>query len=337
MKRTILLLLPLALAALAGCQDRDLPTAPPAAPGGAPLLLQVPASNHQEVTAGDRHTCAVRQSDGIVTCWGLNDSGQTNVPAGLGAVTQVSAGSYHTCAVRQSDGTVTCWGWNGLGQTDVPTTTITIHPTATFTHPASVVAGQPFALALDNAQVPGHPEATSFTYAFDCGDGGGYGAFGTSHTASCPTSAAGTRTVKGAVRDQDNDQTEYTATVEVSAPPSGFVFSGFLAPVDNLPTVNVARAGGAIPVKFSLGGDQGLGIFASGYPRSQAIPCDTGAPQGSVEETVTAGSSSLSYDAATDRYTYVWKTEKSWGNSCRTLTLQFTDGTTQSASFKFTK
>ena len=49
-------------------------------------------------------------------------------------------------------------------------------------------------------------------------------------------------------------------------------FSGFFQPVDNLPTLNAVKAGQAIPVKFSLNGDQGLSIFAAGYPRSSVLP-----------------------------------------------------------------
>src|SRR5438445_3582384 len=41
-----------------------------------------------------------------------------------------------------------------------------------------------------------------------------------------------------------------------------YSFSGFFAPVDNPPTFNRVKAGTAVPVKFSLGGDQGLNIFA---------------------------------------------------------------------------
>jgi hypothetical protein len=43
----------------------------------------------------------------------------------------------------------------------------------------------------------------------------------------------------------------------------------------------------------------------------------------------------LSYDATTDRCTYVWKTEKAWKNSCRKLVVKFTDGTTKEALFQF--
>ena len=53
--------------------------------------------------------------------------------------------------------------------------------------------------------------------------------------------------------------------------------------------------------------------------------------------TVTGGGSSLAYDATTQQYSYVWKTDKSWAGTCRVLTLTFTDGTTRSASFRFTR
>ena len=37
-----------------------------------------------------------------------------------------------------------------------------------------------------------------------------------------------------------------------------YTFDGFFSPVDNLPTINVVKAGNAVPVRFSLGGDYGL-------------------------------------------------------------------------------
>jgi len=113
-------------------------------------------------------------------------------------------------------------------------------------------------------------------------------------------------------------------------------FSGFFQPIDNN-MLNVAKAGSAIPVKFSLSGDQGLNIFATGYPRSVVIPCDSMAPVDAVEETVTAGGSSLSYDATADQYVYVWKTDKAWAGSCRQLVVKLNDGTSHQANFKFTK
>lgn len=113
-----------------------------------------------------------------------------------------------------------------------------------------------------------------------------------------------------------------------------YTFSGFLQPVDNLPTVNSVKAGSAIPVKFTLGGNMGMTIFATGYPKVLASTCGTGSAD-SIEETLTAGNSSLSYDAGTGKYIYVWKTDKAWIGACRQLKIQFTEGTVATASFVF--
>jgi hypothetical protein len=114
-------------------------------------------------------------------------------------------------------------------------------------------------------------------------------------------------------------------------------FAGFFQPVDNLPTQNAVKAGAAVPVKFRLGGNLGLNIFAAGYPKTQIIQCSTGELVDSIEETATAGSSGLSYDAATDQYTYVWKTDKSWAGSCRELQVKLNDGETYRARFTLRK
>jgi hypothetical protein len=113
-----------------------------------------------------------------------------------------------------------------------------------------------------------------------------------------------------------------------------YAFTGFFQPVDNLPTLNTVNAGRAIPVKFSLGGDYGLNILAPGYPSSSVVTCGTTA-EDAIEETVTAGNSSLSYDASTEQYTYVWKTDQAWAGTCRTLVVKLNDGTYHYANFKF--
>jgi hypothetical protein len=114
-----------------------------------------------------------------------------------------------------------------------------------------------------------------------------------------------------------------------------YSFAGFRSPVDGPPTRNLANAGSAIPVKFSLGGDRGLAIFTSGSPASQKVACDGGAPLDIIEETVSAGSSSLKFDPGSDQYTYVWKTDRSWAGTCRSLILHFGNGIEQSATFQF--
>jgi hypothetical protein len=112
-----------------------------------------------------------------------------------------------------------------------------------------------------------------------------------------------------------------------------FTFSGFFSPVDNPPVFNVIKAGSAVPLKFSLGGNYGLSVLAPGYPRVELLACSSAAPTDTVEETVTAGSSGLHYDPLTDRYTYVWKTKLSMKGRCWRVTLRFTDGSSQRALF----
>src|SRR5262249_10999497 len=114
-------------------------------------------------------------------------------------------------------------------------------------------------------------------------------------------------------------------------------FTGFFPPVDNIPVLNRVKAGSAIPVKFSLGCNQGLNIFWAGYPLSGTMQCDNQDPFDDIEQTVNAGGSSLNYDSVANQYIYVWKTDKSWAGSCRQLTLKLADGTYHIAFFNFTR
>lgn len=114
-----------------------------------------------------------------------------------------------------------------------------------------------------------------------------------------------------------------------------FAWTGFFQPVDNGSVFNGVKAGSAIPVKFSLGGNQGLSIFMSGYPKVQQVVCNTTAPFDEIETTVTAGNSSLTYDAVAGQYVYVWKTEKAWVGTCRVLQVTLADGTPHTAFFQF--
>jgi hypothetical protein len=119
----------------------------------------------------------------------------------------------------------------------------------------------------------------------------------------------------------------------VSLTSGPWAFNGFFPPVNNLAS-NTTKAGSSIPVKFSLGGYQGFDIFAADYPKAQVVICDSGLPPDNVE-TTTAGNSGLSYDAVTDTYTYVWKTDKAWKGKCSQLVLRLIDGTQQTALFSF--
>lgn len=169
--------------------------------------------------------------------------------------------------------------------------------------------------------------ATASANATDSGSG-----IATQSCGAVNTSTVGTKTVTCTATDLAGNTAVANAQYRVI-----YNFTGFFQPVDNPPTVNQMNSGRAVPIKFRLNGNQGLAIFAAGFPKSQQVQCGTQIPVDSVEQTVTAGSSSLTYDPGTNMYTYTWKTEKSWQGTCRVFTIQLIDGQTYTANFKFTR
>jgi uncharacterized repeat protein (TIGR01451 family) len=150
-------------------------------------------------------------------------------------------------------------------------------------------------------------------------------------TGSVDTNTVGFYALTYSVSDPSGHSDTKVRTVEVLP----YNFTGFFSPIDNPPAFNEMKAGQAAPVKFSLGGNQGLNIFAAGSPSSVQISCSSSDPILPVEETETAGQSSLSYDSTSNQYKYTWKTESSWKNTCRQLTVTLRDGTVHTAKFKF--
>jgi hypothetical protein len=122
-----------------------------------------------------------------------------------------------------------------------------------------------------------------------------------------------------------------------------YVWTGFFQPIDNKdPSTgnyipNKAKAGSVIPVKFSLAGDQGLGIFATGSPTVVgATGCATGSSD-LVEEYAPANASGLKYDPIANQYIYNWKTQSNYAGKCLMLNVKLSDNTTHSALFSFVK
>lgn len=118
-----------------------------------------------------------------------------------------------------------------------------------------------------------------------------------------------------------------------------YPFEGFSAQVEENGWVT-AKAGRAIPVDFSLGGDYGLDILAEGYPKATRTLCpsaDVTMAALDSTSTSTAGNSALSYDAETDEYKYVWKTSKRAAGSCYEFRVGLVDGSTHSFMVNFVK
>jgi hypothetical protein len=123
----------------------------------------------------------------------------------------------------------------------------------------------------------------------------------------------------------------------VVSPPAQapFPWQGFFEPVADMPQVNKSGAGRSIPVKFSLGGDKGMRIFATGYPASRQVSCDTWAPLVPWQAVDVTGHEDGGLKYEEGRYAFNWNTDKSWAGTCRVLGLRLTDGTTHSVRFSF--
>lgn len=150
-------------------------------------------------------TVTLTASSGTIVKSGTNAAGTwswslptTDGPAGPTTVT-----------ITANDGTASTTTTFTYGVTNVS-------PTATFSSPG-VDEGSPISLALTSPSDPSAPDTTAgFTYSFDCGDGTGYGAFGSTPTATCATSDNGLRAVGGKIKDKDGGISAYTDTVTIT-------------------------------------------------------------------------------------------------------------------------
>jgi hypothetical protein len=172
--------------------------------------------------------------------------------------------------------------------------------------------------------------------SYSCNDAGGSGlkscAGSVPNGSPLDTSTFGTKTLTVTAEDNAGNKTTTTVTYNVF-----FNFSGFFPPVDNWPKMNRRNAGANVPVKFSLGGNQGLDIFEAGYPKSQEIPCNNpNVEVAGTDPTSSPGGSGLTYDPGSDQYHYNWKTEKGWEGTCRQLVVKLKDGSFHRANFQFT-
>ncbi len=146
------------------------------------------------------------------------------------------------------------------------------------------------------------------------------------------TSAVGARSVTCRATDNAGNANSASANYSVV-----YAFTGFFQPIDNGGVFNRAKAGSTIPVKFSLGGDQGLSILASA-PSSTQVACPSSTTTVDELEQYTTAVSGLKYDATANQYIYNWKTDGAWAGECRQLIVRLNDGTNaRTANFIFTK
>ncbi|HEV3478450.1 MAG TPA: PxKF domain-containing protein [Gaiellaceae bacterium] len=146
------------------------------------------------------------------------------------------------------------------------------------------------------------------------------------------TTTAGEHTFTVTATDLAGNTTTKSVTYRVV-----YTFSGFRPPVNNQPTLNVAKAGSTIPVKWQL--KNAAGAYVSDLNSVTSVTSETlkcpGAATEVIEETTTATLVPLTYDTATNQFVYTWQTDKRWAGTCRRLHVALVDGLIYSADFRF--
>jgi PKD repeat protein len=287
--------------------------------------IEVPATAQE----GDRVDVDGAGSTGSPTAyaWDLDGDGQHDDATGATASVVMGQDGQHTVGLQVTDGD---------GATAATTRTVEVAnvlPVVELSSTATAVAGRRYTWTLDGTFTD--PGTDAWTATVDTGEGDrSLPLLGRSSQLLHTFGAAGTQSVPVTVCDDDGCGTA-TVVVTVDAEQPVWPWQGSFTPVDPLPVVNTVKAGQAIPMKFSLGGDRGLAILAEGSPVSVRHGCDTSGGTDAIETTATPGASELSYDAATDRYQYVWKTQKGWTGQCRTFRMTLVDGSAHEAEFRF--
>jgi Tol biopolymer transport system component len=206
--------------------------------------------------------------------------------------------------------------WAAVLRTVPPDTT---PPTITISSPSpalTVVKGQPLTAVYGCADESGGSGMATCTGTVPTGQ-------------RLDTGSVGTHVLKVDATDQAGNSATLSRSYRVRYP-----WAGFRAPVDDPPTVNRARAGTIVPVRFSLGGNQGPQVLA-GAPTSASTSCQPRDRVDTVEQTLKSGAGTLRYDPSTRLYTYGWSVPRGWRGTCRNLALTLSDGTTHVARFTF--
>ena len=253
---------------------------------------------------------------------GFTDPGASATDSCDSSVPVASSGSVDANVVGTYTITYTASDDSGNAATPVTRTVNVVDTTApTINCPGDIVVN-----------LPANSAATSMPVNFNvtASDSCSTTATVTTSQASGSNFPVGTTTVTATATDPSGNSSTCTFNVTVH-----YLFTGFFSPISNLPTVNLVKAGSAIPIKFSLSGNKGLNIFATDFPASGPIACNSNDPAVDLSEIDTTGNSTLTYDASSGQYQYNWKTLKGWENTCRQLIVKLNDGTEHRANFRF--
>ena len=249
-------------------------------------------------------TCTIGNNTQAATTVSCNDNGTLKVT--LVATDDdggVSAGSEATITFNNANPLITAF--TKSDGTPLPTTLIVA---------GTLGLGATFTDAGTNDQ---------HTLAVDCGSGTfAAPASATSPaTGSCNFPTIGSTTIRVRVADDDGGYDIKSHTLVVK-----YNFDGFSAPVDRPNTMNVSKAGQAIPLKWTLKNANGAPVtdLATVTIKAVGIGCALGASEDLVEE-YASGSSGLQ-NFGDGRYQFNWKTPTTYAGSCKSIELVFAAG-----------
>jgi hypothetical protein len=213
------------------------PNQPPEADAGGPYT-----SNEGGDVVMDGTGSSDPDSDPLTYAWRVDSAlcSFSNPAAAMPLLACSDNGSF-TVTLTVDDGT------NDPSVDSASITVSNIAPTATYANDGPIDEGSSFTLSLTNPFDPSSNDtAAGFEYAFDCGDGNGYGTFSGTSSAVCPTDDNAIRSVGGKIRDKDGGETEYTDSVTVNnVPPT---IENVTAPTD---PVNINEQPVSVGVAFS--------------------------------------------------------------------------------------
>lgn len=111
---------------------------------------------------------------------------------------------------------------------------------------------------------------------------------------------------------------------------------GFQSPIDDPPTLNTAKAGSTIPIKWQMPDGQGgfiCDVSAVASIQFQRASCTnfSSSPADPIETTDAAGNSGLRCESG--QYVYNWKTSNAQSGKCYASILTLNDGTQHRANF----
>jgi hypothetical protein len=151
--------------------------------------------------------------------------------------------------------------------------------------------------------------------------------------ASCSeldTSSVGAKTVACTDNAGHSSEVKYNVIYD---------FVGFFTPVENLPTLNTANSGQAIPLKWRITDVNGKPVtdLAGVVVTGESLACSLGTTTDQIEEYAPGASGLL--NQGNGYYQFNWKTPKTYAQSCKTMRLDLGEGPgkERTSLFQFTR